>query len=162
MMHAFFDIYTCICDGCDQKNSSYLLAGNGHGEPWLAAAYAIEQADKTVFDDDHQTHDSCGYECITKHPILGLTLGLDFNREVAVATTIQEGADLPPDFDLRRLGIDFKEMWEALQECREIKAAKSRSEQQDRQLMKSNTWLKVYWNVESTTELNKKSGYDAV
>jgi len=161
MLHAFFAIYTCICDWCAQKNEGYLLVGNGHEEPWLAAAYAIEQANKTVFED-HEDNDACEDECIAKHAILGLTLGLTFDKENAVASVVHEGADLPPDVDLRRLGIDFKKMWEALKHCRKYKATTYRREQQDRQLMKSNQCVRDYWIVERTAELLKNPEHDLV
>ncbi|KAE9375786.1 hypothetical protein N431DRAFT_454394 [Stipitochalara longipes BDJ] len=161
MLHAVFAIYTCFCDGCDEKNRSYVLQGNGHSEPWLAAAHAIEQADKVVFED-HEEEDECGDECIEKHAILGLSLELDLHKNMAVASTVQEGANLPPDADLRRLGIDFMEVWEALQDKRKEEAENHRKEQRKRQLRKSNHCLRDHWIVDSDAVFNEDANEDCV
>lgn len=44
MLHAFFNIYTCRCEGCTNSSKDFDHFGNtGHGLPWHTAALAFER-----------------------------------------------------------------------------------------------------------------------
>lgn len=111
MLHAVFEVYTCYCSGCFKKNRSYLLAGS-HGEPWLAAAHVIEQADTVVLPEDHDDeesdHDENGEDNKNDAQKRGIKrrrlLGLNLKKDRAVAFDVHNGANLPPESELRRLG----------------------------------------------------------
>jgi hypothetical protein len=114
MLHAVFEVYTCYCSGCSEKNRNYLLVGS-HSEPWLAAAHSIEQADKFVLLEDHDDEDGDDDENgednkndEQKRGIKRCTiLGLSLDKNNAVALSVHNGANLQPKSELRRLGVDF-------------------------------------------------------
>ena len=159
MLHAVFQVYTCYCSGCSEKNRNYVLAGS-HNEPWLAAAHAIEQADKIVLPDDHDdddgNNDEDGEDNKNDEQKRGIKLrtipGLDLEKNKAVVFSVHNGAKMPPEPELRRLGVDFMKVWGSMKARRKLEAQKHREEQQQRQLMKANQCLRDYWTVESDAE----------
>ncbi|PMD22635.1 hypothetical protein NA56DRAFT_702423 [Hyaloscypha hepaticicola] len=164
MLHAVFEVYTCYCSGCFKKNRSYLLAGS-HGEPWLAAAHVIEQANTVVLPEDHDDeesdHDENGEDNKNDAQKRGIKrrrlLGLNLKKDRAVAFDVHNGANLPPESELRRLGGDFMDVWEDMKMRRALGAPKHRQERQQRQLMKANQCLRDYWTVESDAEFYEEA-----
>jgi hypothetical protein len=133
MLHAVFVVYACGCNnGCRQKADVAWGIHGGHDDSFLSAAYAIEKVEKV--------NGYAGY-----FGLLGLNL--DFYRSNAVVHKVQEGVNLPPDSELRRLGLDIKELLEILADNRECVAEEYRVKQHARQLMKSNRCLTRNWIV---------------
>ncbi|PMD45413.1 hypothetical protein L207DRAFT_578331 [Hyaloscypha variabilis F] len=74
----------------------------GHHKAWIAAAHAIEQADKPLVPAAHGHSDGEFLsECIEQDAILGHSLNFELNKETGLAAAVQNGAKLPPDPELR-------------------------------------------------------------
>jgi hypothetical protein len=71
MIHAFIQTYTCLCDGCEERNKIH-EGRKGHGRTWQTIAHAVERF--------------CSNE---------LGLELDLNRECELAKdSYQSGAEI--------------------------------------------------------------------
>ncbi|PMD59706.1 uncharacterized protein K444DRAFT_663740 [Hyaloscypha bicolor E] len=139
MLHAVFVVYACGCiNGCRQKADVAWGIHGGHDDSFLSAAYAIEKVEKVNRD--------AGY-----FGLLGLNL--DLYRINGVIYKVQEGVNLPPDSELRRLGLDIKELLEDLAVHRKYNAKEYRVKQHARQLMKSNRCLIRNWSVGEECEI---------
>ena len=134
MLHAAFVIYACNCDhGCKQKFDEAWITHQGHDNSFLAALYAIEKAEKVDRD--------AGY--------LGLLgLNLTLHRSRAVTLKVQAGVNLPPDSELRRLGLDIKEVLGDLEALRWDNAWEVKAKRRERQLLKANRCITGSWDVE--------------
>jgi hypothetical protein len=150
-LHAVFDIYTCYCVGCAEKNCGYLFNEGGHDEPWIAAAHAIEKADRfgcSDSDDEEDEHEDQG---LRKYGILGPTLELLLREDavVGIARAVQNGGRLPNEAELRRIGVDFSEFWENIKSNRESEAKSYIIALRKRQLDQANRCLRECWTVDA-------------
>ncbi|KAE9375785.1 hypothetical protein N431DRAFT_463849 [Stipitochalara longipes BDJ] len=135
MLHAAFQLYACRCDnGCGEKLAESYSRYGGHDMLWLAAAHAIEQADKVIVEGDNQKGD-------TK----GVYLELHLN---AARSLVRCWDYIPPDIELRQVGLDIKAVRDELADWRETNPSNHEAEQRARHLMKANRCLKEDWIVD--------------
>jgi len=131
MLHAAFAVYACNCNyGCKQKA---WVIHQGHDDSFLAAGYAIEKGEKVDRDAGH-------------FGLLGLDL--DLYRSSAVTAKAHAGVNLPPDRELRRLGLDVKTILVELGLYRTIGIKDQKEKQQVRHLMKANRCIREFWAVD--------------
>ncbi|KAN0112618.1 hypothetical protein V8E51_005569 [Hyaloscypha variabilis] len=158
--YQIFAIYVCRCDGCDEKNREFSIMG-GHHKAWIAAAHAIEQADKPLVPAAHGHSDGEFLsECIEQDAILGRSLNFEINKETGLAAAVQNGAKLPPDPELRMLGVNILRVWRIMQRYRETKSRGFRKEQREKQLMKANLCLRGHWTLDGGARIIKISEED--
>ena len=103
--------------------------------PWLAAAHAIEQADKHFVEEDD-----------LKGKPEGVYLGLNLHRARSMARCCWDY--IPPDVELRRVGLDIKEVRKEVEEWRTGPMSnlwKHEGKRHVRQLMKANRCMRDSW-----------------
>ena len=133
MLHAAFAIYACNCDhGCRQKFDEAWITHQGHDNSYLAAAYAIEKADKIDKDAG----------CLG---LLGLDL--DLKRTRSFTSKVNAGSLLQPDSELRRLNLDINEIRSGIRDNRWKVFWEAEFKRIRRQLLKSNRCIKGSWDV---------------
>jgi hypothetical protein len=139
MLHAAFDLYACRCKyGCREKLEDSGVRWGGHDMPWMAAAHAIEQADKVIDNKE-----------IQRSRIMGVTLELKLGKSTSLVCNWDY---IPPDVELRRMGLNIKELREKFRRHREQDAKGYRKKQQGRQLMKANQCIRGFWAVDIENE----------
>ena len=142
MLHAAFVIYACRCEyGCREIFRESIERFGGHDMPWMEAAYAIENADKAVHTKKTQFFEEYG--------IMGETLAMDLNKSMSLLVSWDY---IPPDTELRRVGLDIKRIREELAWLRGRKAKEYRKDQQQKHLRKANRCLRYSWIVDSDCE----------
>jgi hypothetical protein len=134
MLHAVFAVYACNCNhGCKQKFDEAWVVHQDHDDSFLAAGYAIEKAEKVDRDAGH-------------FGLLGLDL--DLYRSSAVTAKVHAGVNLPPDRELRRLGLNVKRILDELDIYRISRIKDQKEKQQVRHLMKANRCIREFWAVD--------------
>ncbi|PMD45412.1 hypothetical protein L207DRAFT_524780 [Hyaloscypha variabilis F] len=135
MLHAAFDLYACRCaNGCGARFSELYSRWNGHDMLWMAAAHAIEQADK--FSDDKKN---------PKTGIMGVQLNVNLNKDRSLAECWN---NIPAEAELRRVGLDIRGIRVNLKVRRKEIAEEYGKKQQSRQLLKANRCINEYWLVD--------------
>lgn len=133
MLHSLFAIYACRCSfACSEKHRAALHDWLGHCASWQAAAYAIEQAIE--------------YNPRKKGRLLNLKLFSD--REGDLMFAIQNGCNIPPDTELRRLGLDIKEIRNGLKEHGATEAKAYRFWKSKQQLVAASCCLRDWWDAD--------------
>ncbi len=135
MLHAYFLLYICRCkNGCGDKLLESHSHYGSHDIPWLTAAYGIEQVDTVIVKGkDQKTID------------MGVLLGLDLSRNRHVACSWD---CIPPEIELRRLGLDIVEIRKELSERRQFMADRLKWQRRRRQLIELNRCTRGMWTVD--------------
>jgi hypothetical protein len=145
MLHAVFVVYACNCkNGCSKKFDDVMVAHGGHDDSFLAAANAIEKAEKVKWRGG-------------RFGLLGLHLDTYKDRGL-LSKVVETGVPLPPDPELRRMGMDIESLLGKLPYYRNDYAKKYQRGQQQKQLMNANRCIRSYWTVDSDFETSKKFG----
>jgi hypothetical protein len=114
MLHAFFEIYTCVCDDWNSEawKQEYTL---GHYTPWLEASREVKHATRTwkfkdtptslitPFDSFAQVHRS--------DVELLLPLEITLRRDAYLVADVQRGYKLPVASDLYVLDLDITKIY---------------------------------------------------
>jgi hypothetical protein len=84
-----------------------------------------------------------------EYGIMGETLAMDLNKSMSLLVSWDY---IPPDTELRRVGLDIKRIREELAWLRGRKAKEYRKDQQQKHLRKANRCLRYSWIVDSDCE----------
>lgn len=137
MLHAMFELYTCYCSGCQNNlRSAYLY--NGHHLEWLDVANTIEQVYMKWKDED-------GGNAFAN-------FNLSFQREYTMALSMQRGANLPHERELKRLGLDPGMILKFLKERRDRDMKDHVRFRKRHQVVRANRCIASHWTVEGEAE----------